>query len=290
MESRNDGKPEGLSRRTFLQAVALGVVAGGAISGDGTAYAADTDAAYGMLIDTTLCRYCLKCVDACEKVHDRANPGTHYTDVVLMRQRTPERKALAVPAHCLHCKSAPCVKVCQGKALKQTESGAVTLDEDRCIGCLSCLSTCPFSESLHYDPRQKKVFKCDLCHDRITQGEQPACVEACAAKDFNALSFGSLDEMKQAAEKRVKEIDGVALYAEDTRAIVIFSKEDYDESGLRKRLGFGENYSGMARAKAGVTQFSRLGWLPVAGGLGLLVNGLRANDADDLVPANGEEE
>lgn len=290
MENRSEGRPTSLSRRNFLQVVALGVAVGGAVSSGETAYATSGDAMYGMLIDTTLCRYCRKCVDACAKAHDRANPGEYYTDVVMMRQRTPERDLLAVPIHCLHCASAPCVKVCQGKALKQTDLGAVTLDQERCIGCLSCVSTCPFSESLHYDPRQKKVFKCDLCFDRISDGGVPACVEACAKKDFNALRFGPLGEILEMAEKRVQEVDGVALYMEDTRAILVFSKEDYDEAAMKKRLGLGDDYSAAARAKAGATRFARLGWLPVIGGLGFFANRWRDDGVEGLALTTGEEE
>ena len=37
-------------------------------------------------------------------------------------------------------------------------------------------------------------MKCDLCADRVAQGEQPICVEACPLR---ALDFGEISELRE---------------------------------------------------------------------------------------------
>jgi indolepyruvate ferredoxin oxidoreductase alpha subunit len=74
---------------------------------------------------------------------------------------------------CKACKEAPCVAACPEKALTQsTETGVVTVDEDKCNGCGWCIETCDYGAiTLH--PDKRKVIVCDLCNG------EPACVQFC---------------------------------------------------------------------------------------------------------------
>jgi TPP-dependent indolepyruvate ferredoxin oxidoreductase alpha subunit len=74
---------------------------------------------------------------------------------------------------CKACKEAPCVAACPEKALTQsTETGVVTVDEDKCNGCGWCIETCDYGAiTLH--PDKRKVIICDLCNG------EPACVQFC---------------------------------------------------------------------------------------------------------------
>ena len=49
----------------------------------------------------------------------------------------------------------------------------------------------------------KKVHKCTLCSDRVGVGLEPACIKACPT---GCLHFGSKDDMKDLAEKRVPQL------------------------------------------------------------------------------------
>lgn len=106
-----------------------------------------------------------------------------------------------VPVGCRHCEDAPCAAVCPNAAIYRTEHG-VQVDESRCVGCKTCLVTCPVGamEMAQIwetgkpvmrrvadpdDPENFKVepallaSKCDLC---IGREAGPACVQACPEK------------------------------------------------------------------------------------------------------------
>jgi len=74
---------------------------------------------------------------------------------------------------CRACKDAPCVAACPEKALAQsTETGVVTVDEDKCNGCGWCIEACDYGAiTLH--PNKQKVIVCDLCNG------EPECVQFC---------------------------------------------------------------------------------------------------------------
>ncbi len=56
-----------------------------------------------------------------------------------------------------------------------SETGQVTHDDKKCIGCLTCIMVCPYG-AIRIDPdRQKVVAKCDLCKGL----DVPACVANC---------------------------------------------------------------------------------------------------------------
>ena len=74
---------------------------------------------------------------------------------------------------CRSCKEAPCVAACPEDALVQsTETGVVTVDEDRCNGCGWCIEACEYGAiTLH--PTTQKAIVCDLCNG------EPECVQFC---------------------------------------------------------------------------------------------------------------
>lgn len=91
------------------------------------------------------------------------------------RLMVEENGVVSLSLRCQHCDDAPCVQACLTGALsRDPDTSVVTVDEDRCIGCGTCILACPFG-IVQLDKEQKKMFKCDLC-----QGEEiPACVANC---------------------------------------------------------------------------------------------------------------
>ena len=82
---------------------------------------------------------------------------------------------------CKACKEASCVAACPEKALTQsTETGIVSVNEDKCNGCGWCIEACEYGAiTLH--PNKQKVIVCDMCNG------EPECVQSCPEGALNLL-------------------------------------------------------------------------------------------------------
>ncbi len=80
---------------------------------------------------------------------------------------------------CNHCLDAECVKGCPVDAYtKDPATGIVLHSAEACIGCQYCVWNCPYSVP-QFNAERGVVGKCDMCHGRLTDGLEPACVDAC---------------------------------------------------------------------------------------------------------------
>ncbi|MBO4352769.1 MAG: 4Fe-4S dicluster domain-containing protein [Eggerthellaceae bacterium] len=107
---------------------------------------------------------------------------------------------------CMHCTEAGCVTVCPSGALYYDETGMVTYNADKCIGCSYCVGACPFDVPRHtgkddLSGASIRINKCTGCPDRIRHGMDPACVTTCQP---GALMFGDREEMVKVAEERLE--------------------------------------------------------------------------------------
>jgi len=94
-------------------------------------------------------------------------------------------------------------------AIVQYQNGIVDFQQDACIGCQYCVTGCPFNIP-RFNAHTKKVFKCTLCTDRVSQGLEPACIKACPT---GCLHFGTKDDMKELAETRAQQLREHSGYA-----------------------------------------------------------------------------
>ena len=69
---------------------------------------------------------------------------------------------------CNHCTDAPCVKICPTKALFKREDGIVDFDNERCIGCKSCMQGCPY-DAIYIDEDTHTAAKCNYCAHRVDE-------------------------------------------------------------------------------------------------------------------------
>jgi carbon-monoxide dehydrogenase iron sulfur subunit len=94
----------------------------------------------------------------------------------ISRVKLLQAKPVSFAVQCRHCTDPPCVFACLSGAMHiDEETGQVVHDDEKCIGCLTCIMVCPFG-AIKIDPnRHKVVAKCDLCQELGT----PACVENC---------------------------------------------------------------------------------------------------------------
>ncbi len=75
---------------------------------------------------------------------------------------------------CRHCVDPICVKSCIAGAIS-VKDGIVKIDENKCVGCLTCVLVCPYGSLA---PGENGTMqKCELC----TQNSfgEPACVKGC---------------------------------------------------------------------------------------------------------------
>jgi formate dehydrogenase beta subunit len=103
----------------------------------------------------------------------------------------------------MHCEEPGCLIACPADgAIVQYANGIVDFQEANCIGCGYCMTGCPFNIP-KFSPTARKVFKCTLCNDRVSQGLEPACIKACPT---GCLHFGTKIEMKQLADTRAQQL------------------------------------------------------------------------------------
>ena len=133
-------------------------------------------------------KWCLGC-HLCEYECAFANSGE--TDIVRAlkdrvihpRIRVEDGDGVHFAVNCRHCSDALCVKSCIAGALSRDEHGTVVIDKNKCVGCFTCVTVCPYG-AIMPDADGTAAQKCTLCTENAT-GE-PNCVRHCIN---NAIVF-----------------------------------------------------------------------------------------------------
>ncbi len=95
---------------------------------------------------------------------------------------------------CNHCDTAVCLEGCPTASyVREPVTGAIILDENRCIGCKYCLWNCPY-DAPKFNIEKRIIGKCNLCYSGLIDGRLPACTTACPT---GALDYGELSETKR---------------------------------------------------------------------------------------------
>ena len=182
---------------------------------------------YGMLIDLKRCIGCHTCTIAC-KVENGTPLGVDWHRVATIGGDHldtpsgvyPNLSMDYLPVPCMHCQDAPCQQVCPTAAISKRADGIVLIDQEKCIGCQYCVWACPYGVP-QYNAQAGKVEKCTLCAQRIDQGQQPFCVDACV---WGARVFGDLNDPNSELSKAIAERHGAPALAElGTKPSVYYS-------------------------------------------------------------------
>lgn len=193
-------------RRTFLKSICASAVGVAGASLAVVAQEEPSDKAevlYGMIHDETKCIGCNLCEQACRETNEvpegvsrlkieREGPFGEYPDQYFKFSRKS----------CQQCEGTPCVNVCPtGAAYRDEETGIVSVNSWKCVGCLYCIAACPYQVRF-INPETKAADKCDFCKEtKLKNGELPACVSACPTE---ALTFGNLRDPESKIVKVLK--------------------------------------------------------------------------------------
>lgn len=128
-------------------------------------------------VDLDACSGCKACVTACHSLNGLDDDAA-WRSVGLLTGTADRAVVQPVTTGCHHCADPGCLSGCPVDAYVKHDDGVVEHLDDQCIGCTYCTLTCPY-EVPQYDAGRGIVRKCDLCHDRLAEGEAPACVQAC---------------------------------------------------------------------------------------------------------------
>lgn len=131
-------------------------------------------------LNLDLCCGCRSCAAACAY--------GHHLQSLLGHTKLDQIAELPLP--CFHCEQPACAAACPNEAMQKQADQTVQRSSLKCVGCRSCSVACPFGV-IQPNLTKHLVPKCDLCLDRLAEGEEPRCVATCTS---GALSFAEVDE------------------------------------------------------------------------------------------------
>jgi Fe-S-cluster-containing dehydrogenase component len=122
-----------------------------------------------LIIDPDKCTGCRSCESYCALKHEGlCSPAKGRIHIVKW-----EQEGIFIPINCMRCQEPACELTCPRRAtFRNFATGAMVVDTDRCIGCLSCVFACPFGATF-VNTDNGQVLKCDLCDG------DPTCVKVC---------------------------------------------------------------------------------------------------------------
>ena len=134
---------------------------------------------YRFHFDMTQCIGCKCCIVACNE--QNGNPAELNWRRVgeIEGGFYPDTQRMYLSMGCNHCLEPSCLIGCPVEAYKKDPvTGIVQHSAETCIGCQYCTWNCSYGVP-QYNPERGVVGKCDMCYGRLTDGREPACVNAC---------------------------------------------------------------------------------------------------------------
>ena len=167
---------------------------------------------------------------------------------VIQKHVDDNEKVHFIKHNCMHCLKPGCVSACPVSALqKEPDTGIVTYDENRCIGCRYCQMACPFLvPAFEWHRAIPKISKCDMCRSTINKkdgGEgTTACVKVCPT---GAVIYGKRSDLLAEAHRRIDEskAKGENKYYEDLeRGESVLGEKIYGGTGELVLAGAGTTF------------------------------------------------
>jgi Fe-S-cluster-containing dehydrogenase component len=199
----------------------------------------------GFIFDVNKCTGCSACQLACT-IENQVSPQIVWRQINTFNpSKFPGIPVFHHSLACNHCIDPPCMAHCPALAYsKDPRTGAVTIDDVKCIGCKYCSWACPY-DAPQFNVSLGVVEKCTFCAHRLDVGLAPACVALCPTGALQvgeytlrgepetvegfpsngarpAIEFVPLEESRIHPE--AVEAEDVSLEKVDLRAIALFDK------------------------------------------------------------------
>lgn len=155
---------------------------------------------YAFEVSLDRCTGCKACVSACHSLNGLDDEEAWRDVGVLLGGRETPGWQQTITTACHHCADPGCMNGCPvGAYEKEEDTGIVRHLDDQCIGCSYCILKCPYDVP-KYSKKRGIVRKCDMCHQRLAEGEAPACVQACPTEAIRIVKVAR-DKSPAAREK-----------------------------------------------------------------------------------------
>lgn len=150
-------------------------------------------------VDLDKCSGCKACVSACHSLNGLEEDET-WRSVGQLYGENGLPIIQHVTTACHHCVNPGCLNGCPTNAYeKDPVTGIVRHLDDQCFGCQYCTMACPY-EVPQYSSSKGIVRKCDMCHSRLSEGEAPACVQACPNQAISISIVNVAETIKKTNE------------------------------------------------------------------------------------------
>lgn len=144
---------------------------------------------YAFEVSLDRCTGCKACVSACHSLNGLDDEEVWRDTGVLLGGSADPGWQQTVTTACHHCEDPGCMNGCPvGAYEKDADTGIVRHLDDQCIGCSYCILKCPYDVP-KYSSKRGIVRKCDMCHQRLAEGEAPACVQACPTEAIRIVTI-----------------------------------------------------------------------------------------------------
>jgi Fe-S-cluster-containing dehydrogenase component/DMSO reductase anchor subunit len=153
---------------------------------------------YAFEVSLDRCIGCKACVSACHSLNGLDDHEAWRDTGTLLGGNDAPGWQQTITTACHHCEDPGCMNGCPvGAYEKDKDTGIVRHLDDQCIGCSYCILKCPYDVP-KYSKKRGIVRKCDMCHQRLAEGEAPACVQACPTEAIRIIKVSSPDHQPSA--------------------------------------------------------------------------------------------